>query len=169
MDVCRPASVTPRPACLLMLDTPTMPSHSDCSSFLLCDQISHPQSPIKSIRRLVLPPPDAPPACHHTPPSSSDCSHCLVAPPTGPSILEAAAASAQSAASAAGPHSKKKRRVDAAADDAAAGSANNAAAAGAYGLEVARTLQGHLHCVAAVAWPAQGVVFTGGWDHSVRR
>lgn len=90
---------------------------------------------------------------------------------TGLTVLEAAAASAQSAASTAGPHSKKKRRVDAAAaaDDAAAGGANNAAAAGAHGLEVARSLTGHLHCVAAVAWPAQGVVFTGGWDHSVRR
>lgn len=28
-------------------------------------------------------------------------------------------------------------------------------------------LVGHIHCVSAVAWPVDRVIYTGGWDHSV--
>ncbi|KAJ9514254.1 hypothetical protein QJQ45_012237 [Haematococcus lacustris] len=35
--------------------------------------------------------------------------------------------------------------------------------------EVQARLQGHIHCVAGVAWATQGLLFSGGWDHSVRR
>ncbi len=30
-------------------------------------------------------------------------------------------------------------------------------------------LRGHLHCVSGLAWPVEGALFSGGWDHSVRR
>ncbi|KAG1674240.1 hypothetical protein FOA52_013860 [Chlamydomonas sp. UWO 241] len=30
-------------------------------------------------------------------------------------------------------------------------------------------LEGHLHCVSCATWPSTGVLFSGGWDHSVRR
>ncbi|KAJ9514404.1 hypothetical protein QJQ45_012375 [Haematococcus lacustris] len=32
--------------------------------------------------------------------------------------------------------------------------------------EVQARLQGHIHCVAGVAWATQGLLFSGGWDHS---
>lgn len=32
----------------------------------------------------------------------------------------------------------------------------------------AAVLQGHLHCVAAAAWPSATALYTAGWDHSVR-
>ncbi len=33
----------------------------------------------------------------------------------------------------------------------------------------AARLEGHLHCVSSVAWPQHGLLYSGGWDHSVRR
>ncbi|KAG2450685.1 hypothetical protein HYH02_004524 [Chlamydomonas schloesseri] len=59
--------------------------------------------------------------------------------------------------------SKKKRKT---------GAANGSTPAGAGGLTVAEPsadLRGHLHCVSSVAWPAENSLFSGGWDHSVRR
>ncbi|KAG2489040.1 hypothetical protein HYH03_012478 [Edaphochlamys debaryana] len=58
---------------------------------------------------------------------------------------------------------KKKRRV---------GGGGGAAEGGGGGLTVsepAAELRGHLHCVSCLAWPEEGALFSGGWDHSVRR
>eukprot|EP00879_Flechtneria_rotunda_P011935 GHRR01012466.1.p1 GENE.GHRR01012466.1~~GHRR01012466.1.p1 ORF type:complete len:324 (+),score=143.69 GHRR01012466.1:1251-2222(+) len=51
------------------------------------------------------------------------------------------------------------------------GSAANGTTAAAAPLELRPTaaLEGHVHCVAAVAWPEPGALYSGGWDHSVRR
>lgn len=35
--------------------------------------------------------------------------------------------------------------------------------------EAVGKLEGHLHCVSSVTWPTEEVLFSGGWDHSVRR
>ena len=73
---------------------------------------------------------------------------------------EAVAAAAEAAATATAKQSRKKRKT---------GGQEAAAVAEPVQLEAVRTLEGHMHCVAAVAWPEEGVVFSGGWDHSVRR
>jgi ribosome biogenesis protein YTM1 len=44
-----------------------------------------------------------------------------------------------------------------------------AAASAQLQLQPTAALPGHVHCVAAVAWPSRDAVFSGGWDHSVRR
>jgi ribosome biogenesis protein YTM1 len=36
-------------------------------------------------------------------------------------------------------------------------------------VEPTASLPGHVHCVSAVAWPQPETVYSGGWDHSVRR
>jgi len=70
--------------------------------------------------------------------------------------LEAALAGGAPAAGAAG---GKRRKTGGAAATAAVGVALTADA----------TLSGHVGCVAAVAWPEQGVLFSAGWDHTLRR
>lgn len=30
-------------------------------------------------------------------------------------------------------------------------------------------LEGHLHCVSSTSWPVEQPLYSGGWDHSVRR
>lgn len=54
---------------------------------------------------------------------------------------------------------RKKRKIAA---------ANGTAAAPAE-LQPVAALPGHVHCISAVAWPGDGTVYSGGWDHSVRR
>lgn len=71
---------------------------------------------------------------------------------------QAAAAAGEADAS-----SRKKRRV-AAQDGSSAG-----VCSAPVSLEPTAALSGHVHCVAAVAWPQADTVFSGGWDHSVRR
>lgn len=61
--------------------------------------------------------------------------------------------------------SKKKRKVSAAGANGAA----KAVAEGGLQQEPLQKLEGHIHCVSSVTWPQQGVIYTGGWDHSVRR
>ena len=62
--------------------------------------------------------------------------------------------------------SAKKRKAAASAD----GSADSAAAvpAAPEEEEARAALTGHTQCVATVAWPSAGAVYSGSWDHSVR-
>lgn len=77
----------------------------------------------------------------------------------------AAGGGGEDAGDAAAAANRKKRRVAA-----ANGSSDTAAVAAAPStLEPTASLPGHVHCVAAVAWPQADVVYSGGWDHSVRR
>lgn len=57
---------------------------------------------------------------------------------------------------------RKKRKTGSTAN-------GTATAAAPLELEPAAVLPGHVHCVSAVAWPESGTVYSGGWDHSVRR
>jgi ribosome biogenesis protein YTM1 len=78
----------------------------------------------------------------------------------GQSVLddaEAAAGQAEEAATA----SRKKRRV--------AAENGGSIPSAPLSLEATASLPGHVHCVAAVAWARAETVFSGGWDHSVRR
>lgn len=61
----------------------------------------------------------------------------------------------------------KKRKAAAAA---VGGGDGGAAAVPAAPLEegARQTLTGHSQCVAAIAWPAAGALYSGSWDHSVR-
>ncbi|EFJ47549.1 hypothetical protein VOLCADRAFT_105104 [Volvox carteri f. nagariensis] len=94
---------------------------------------------------------------------------------SGRSVAAAAAAAAAEAGAAdAADGSKKKRRVNAAANGHAGNvlTAAAAAAGGSGGLtvtEASTELLGHLHCVSAVSWPLEESLYSGGWDHSVRR
>lgn len=36
-------------------------------------------------------------------------------------------------------------------------------------LQPSAALPGHVQCVSALTWPSQHVLYSGGWDHSVRR
>jgi WD40 repeat protein len=83
---------------------------------------------------------------------------------TGDEVVAAALADAAAGAEKAHKKSRKKRKVGGS-DEAAA----TAAAAAPYQLPLLKGLEGHMHCVAAVAWPQQGSLISGGWDHSVRR
>lgn len=92
----------------------------------------------------------------------------------GSPILEEVANSAAGAAgggdaaadgvegAAAGSNRKKRRTVTA-----NGGSAGVAAAPLSF--EPTAALSGHVHCVSAVCWPAADTIYSGGWDHSVRR
>lgn len=82
-------------------------------------------------------------------------------PTAGHQVVAEASAAAGEAGEDAG--NRKKRRV---------GTANGTAAAAAAApltLAPASALAGHVHCVSALAWPDAGTLFSGGWDHSVRR
>jgi len=80
----------------------------------------------------------------------------------GAAVLEASEAAAGAAAEPA-PLSRsmaaKKRK---------AGSGGAAVPAAPLEEEARATLAGHTQCVAAVAWPMPGTLFSGSWDHSVR-
>jgi hypothetical protein len=80
----------------------------------------------------------------------------------GAAVLEASEAAAGAAAELA-PLSRsmaaKKRK---------AGSGGAAMPAAPLEEEARATLAGHTQCVAAVAWPTPGTLFSGSWDHSVR-
>ncbi|GIL44920.1 hypothetical protein Vafri_2370 [Volvox africanus] len=90
---------------------------------------------------------------------------------TGRPVAAAAAEIAGSNAGADGADgSKKKRRVGSA--NGANGHGPGSVAGGSGGLmvtEASSELVGHLHCVSAVNWPAEDSLYSGGWDHSVRR
>ncbi len=84
--------------------------------------------------------------------------------------MAAAAAEAAATDGGAAEGSKKKRRVGGAAGAGAANGANGHTAVVGGGLTVSEAsseLVGHLHCVSAVAWPSEEVLYSGGWDHSV--
>jgi len=52
----------------------------------------------------------------------------------------------------------------------AAGGGASASGAAAPHVEAPLSqLQGHLHCVGCVTWPSSSTLYSGGWDHSVRR
>jgi ribosome biogenesis protein YTM1 len=78
-------------------------------------------------------------------------------------VLEEAAAAAAAGEDAAAASSRKKRRV------AAENGSVVGVASAPLSLEAVASLPGHVHCVAAVAWPQPESLFSGGWDHSVRR
>ncbi len=78
----------------------------------------------------------------------------------GRSSVEAAAAEAPTSRRAVA--AAKKRRVGDA-------QATDAVPEGGLAAEATGRLEGHLHCVASVAWPEEDTLFSGGWDHSVRR
>nr|AIF73520.1 WD40 protein [Volvox ferrisii] len=93
---------------------------------------------------------------------------------TGRPVADAADADAATGTGTEG--SKKKRRTAAGkeANGAANGAANGGGASGGGGdvitvTEASAELTGHLHCVAAVSWPEEETLVSGGWDHSVRR
>jgi ribosome biogenesis protein YTM1 len=93
---------------------------------------------------------------------------------TGAAVAEEAAAAAARGAAAdtdskAAGAAKHKRRRGASAAAAASHDAAGAPAAAPLQLQPASALLGHMHCVAGVAWPSAGVLYSGGWDHSVRR
>jgi ribosome biogenesis protein YTM1 len=81
---------------------------------------------------------------------------------TGAEAVAAAAEAAAAAVAKLGQQSRKKRKTG-------GQEGLSAAAAEPLQLQAVRSLEGHMHCVAAVTWPEEGVVFSGGWDHSVRR
>uniref|UniRef100_A0A7S0RLG1 Ribosome biogenesis protein WDR12 homolog n=1 Tax=Chlamydomonas leiostraca TaxID=1034604 RepID=A0A7S0RLG1_9CHLO len=84
----------------------------------------------------------------------------------GPGEVVAAAveAGATTAGAASGASKRRKAGKDGAADAVAVASGP------ALVQEEARTqLQGHLHTVSCAAFATPGVLFSGGWDHSVRR
>lgn len=84
---------------------------------------------------------------------------------TGPAVVEeAASVSAGAEADDAAAGNRKKRRVAA-----ANGSSPAAVGSAPLTLEHTASLSGHVHCVSAVCWPQPDTVFSGGWDHSVRR
>ncbi|GLC50526.1 hypothetical protein PLESTB_000389500 [Pleodorina starrii] len=89
---------------------------------------------------------------------------------TGRSVAAAAAEAEAADGGAAAEGSKKKRRVGA---NGANGHGAAAAAVGGGGgvtvSEATSELTGHLHCVSAVTWPTEESLYSGGWDHSVRR
>eukprot|EP00798_Chlamydomonas_sp_ICE-L_P019457 gene19457-26119_t len=70
---------------------------------------------------------------------------------TGTEVMEAAAEAAES-----GAKPKKRKGAD-------------AASAPAVSEAPLRTLEGHLHCVSSVSYPTDAAIYSGGWDHSVRR
>lgn len=71
----------------------------------------------------------------------------------------AAAADGTNADDAAASSRRKKQKLGAAA----------AAASAPMQMQSTAALPGHVHCVAAVAWPQADTIYSGGWDHSVRR
>jgi ribosome biogenesis protein YTM1 len=65
---------------------------------------------------------------------------------------------------------RKKKKKDGGADGGAAAAADGSSGfAGGVAEEAVGALAGHLHCVSSLAWPAEDTLFSGGWDHSVRR
>lgn len=79
-------------------------------------------------------------------------------------VLEAAedaAAAAADAPPASRSAKAKKRKAAEGGDDAAVPAAPLEEAPRA-------ALAGHSQCVAAVVWPAAGLLYSGSWDHSVR-
>lgn len=58
---------------------------------------------------------------------------------------------------------RKKRKT------AAAANGTTAAAAAPVEIQPTAALPGHVHCISAVAWPESSTIYSGGWDHSVRR
>nr|ARO50093.1 WD40 protein [Yamagishiella unicocca] len=82
---------------------------------------------------------------------------------TGRPVAEAADAEAAEGGTGAAEGSKKKRRVG------ANGTAGSGSGSGGLSVsEPSTELTGHLHCISAVSWPAEDVLISGGWDHSVR-
>ena len=79
---------------------------------------------------------------------------------TGAEVLEEATEAAAGSTPAA---SLKKRKVGGKAE---AGS--GAASIASVSESPTSRLEGHLHCVSSAAWPADDVLYSGGWDHSVR-
>eukprot|EP00775_Hariotina_reticulata_P001760 gene1760-2100_t len=79
---------------------------------------------------------------------------------SGQQLLEESAGEKEPEAAAA-QHTKKKRKTE------------NAEANGVpmrpVQLQPTASLTGHIHCVAAVSWPEANTLYSGGWDHSVRR
>ena len=84
---------------------------------------------------------------------------------TGAEVLHAAVEAAAGSEAAA---SVKKRKVSAASKAAAAGGDDSARLATVSEAPSSR-LEGHLHCVSSAAWPVAESLYSGGWDHSVRR
>ncbi|KAK9821782.1 hypothetical protein WJX81_002702 [Elliptochloris bilobata] len=84
---------------------------------------------------------------------------------TGTAVLDASEDAAAGAAEAP-PLSRSAKKRKAAVDG-----GDDAMAVPAAPLEEAAraTLAGHSQCVATVAWPSPGVLYSGSWDHSVRR
>ncbi|GAX79465.1 hypothetical protein CEUSTIGMA_g6906.t1 [Chlamydomonas eustigma] len=81
---------------------------------------------------------------------------------TGASVVEEAREA--STASTHIPVSAKKRKVGKSADEATA----VAPMPPIEEVPISR-LEGHLHCVSSVTWPLETSIYSGGWDHSVRR
>ncbi len=80
----------------------------------------------------------------------------------GRAVVEAAEAE-EAAGTADG--AKKKRKTKGAGEDGGAGAA--ASGSGVTVSEASVVMAGHLNCVAAVSWPAEDTLYSGGWDHSV--